>query len=106
MKIDADFLTLLRQHCRADDLPEDVDVAVLRACAEDAAAYVRSFTCRTDEELSEMGGGDWPRELRRAVLLVAAEWYDRREESAQGAVARIPDGFYRLCTPYRKLSKR
>ena len=44
MKIDADFLTLLRQHCRADDLPEDVDGAVLRACAKDAVAYVRTYT--------------------------------------------------------------
>lgn len=106
--ISPEFLDLLRQHVRADDL-EGVDDALLRQYAAAALRMTEQQTARPLSEIAEMYGsaGKLPEDVVQAVLLLAGHWYNTREAvGAPGQAAAVPYGVSALLRPYRKLSRR
>jgi hypothetical protein len=93
---------LLKAHVRADDFADDDDYLMhLRDTAEE---WVLNATHRTDAELREMGGGEYPKSLQHAMLLIAAHWYNQRESVSNTQMYVVPDALQALIKPYRKLS--
>lgn len=94
---------LFRQHCRADDAG-DADDAVLRFYLDTATSVVIKATRRTVEELCAMSDtGDFPHELKMAVMLLGAHYYANREVADTVELKSIPYGMMYLVAPYRKL---
>ena len=94
-------LELLKKHVRADEFSEDDDY--LPHLLDAAVEYVRTGTNRTEEELLELGGGEWPKPLQQAVLLISGHWYNQREAVSGGPMSEVPHGFQALVKPFRKL---
>lgn len=96
-------IELLKKHVRADDFSDDDEyLAHLRDAAE---AFVRTSTNRSEEELLELGGGEWPKPLQQAALLIAGHWYNQREAVSGVQMAEVPYTMQALIKPYRKLAK-
>lgn len=95
-------LELFKQHVRADDLTgED---AVLGHYLRAAEESVVAATQRTADELCEMGDGrNLPTPLVQAVLMLAAHWYNQRENVSAVQMHEVPDSLQSLVKPYRKL---
>lgn len=96
-------LELLKKHVRADDFSDDDEY--LQHLLEAAEAYVCTSTKRTDEELQELGDGEWPKPLQQAVLLAAGHWYNQREAVSGVQMAEVPYTLTALVKPYRKLAR-
>jgi len=64
----------------------DDDDTLLREILEGAEAGVIRQTERTEEELIEMGGGKFPADLKRAILIRAADFYNHPEGSDKADV--------------------
>ena len=94
-------LGALKKHVRADEVSEDDDY--LQHLLDAAVEYVRTGTNRTEEELLELGGGEWPKPLQQAVLLTAGHWYNQREAVSGVQMSEVPHGFQALVKPFRKL---
>lgn len=92
----------MKKHVRADDFADDDDY--LQHLLDTAVEYVRDSTNRTDEELLELGGGEWPKPLRHAVLLTAGHWYNQREAVGGVQMSEVPHTLNALIKPYRKLA--
>lgn len=95
-------LSLFKKHVMADDFSADDDV--LTSYLQSAEAAVISATRRTAAELLNMGGGEFPVELRQAVLLLGGMWYMQRENISQTQMHGIPYGMEYLIKPFRKFS--
>jgi uncharacterized phage protein (predicted DNA packaging) len=95
-------LKLLKLHCRADDYQGDDELLAHYWTA--ARAYVIQATYRTEDELTEMGNGEFPPQLTQCVLMLAAHWYNQRESVSGGAMSRVPDALSSLLLPFRKLA--
>lgn len=96
-------IELLKKHVRADDFSDDDEyLAHLMGTAED---FVRTSTNRSEEELLELGGGEWPKPLQQAALLIAGHWYNQREAVSGVQMAEVPYTMQALIKPYRKLAK-
>lgn len=88
-------LASLKRQCRVDF---DDDDELLTQLAEAASEEVTNRTGRSDEELTEIGKGQWPAPLRQAVLIRAAEFYRDAEGSDR------PNTLFEcLIRPYVKL---
>lgn len=96
-------LELLKKHVRADEFSEDDDY--LQHLLDAAVEYVRTSTNRTEEELLELGRGEWPKPLQQAALLTAGHWYNQREAVSGVQMAEVPYTFQALVKPFRKLAK-
>lgn len=96
-------LELLKKHVRADEFSEDDDY--LQHLLDSAVEYVRTSTNRTEEELLELGRGEWPKPLQQAALLTAGHWYNQREAVSGVQMAEVPYTFQALVKPFRKLAK-
>lgn len=95
-------LALFKKHVRADDFVDD-DV-LMQHYVDAAEAHVIQATNRTDEELRTLGqGGDYPAQLKQAVLLLAGHWYNQRESVAGVQMHEVPDALQALIKPFRKL---
>lgn len=75
----------------------------IQALGDAAASQVLHATRRSIEELLELGGGDYPRELRLAALQLAAHWYRMREAVASTNQVAVPFGINFLVKPFVKL---
>jgi len=95
-------LSLFKQHVRADEFEEDDEL--LQHYLDTAEAYVVKYTHRTLDELKEMGGGALPLQIQQAILKLAGDWYDVREDSSQNGDRPVSNGFRTLAMQFRKLS--
>ncbi len=95
-------LKLFKKHVYADDFTEDDDL--LQAYLDAAEAYVITATHRTFDELVEMGGGDFPAQLTQAVILLAADSYNNRENSQSVQLHEVPYGASAMIKQFRKLA--
>lgn len=95
--------SLFKGHVRADDFSEDDQyLQHILQTAEDA---VISATYRTVEDLTQMGGGQFPKQLQQAVMMLAAHWYNQREGVAGVQMHEVPHSISALIKPFRKLSR-
>lgn len=95
-------LELFKKHVRADDFADDDDY--LEHLLETAEETVIRYTNRTEEELKEMGGGEMPRAIVQAAMLLGGHWYNQRESVAGVQMHEVPDTVGVLVKPYRKLA--
>lgn len=96
-------LQMLKKQVRADDFNDDDDY--LQQLLDVADEYICKYTNRNREELVEMGGGQMPRMLFQAKLLIAAHWYNQREAVSQGEMKEVPYTLSALIKPFRKLAE-
>lgn len=94
-------LDLFKKHVRADDFADD-DVYMLHLLEAAEASVVRA-TGRPATELIECNGGFFPVELKQAVLMLAAHWYNQRESVAAVQMHRVPEAFQTLVKPFTRL---
>lgn len=93
-------LSELKSQTRCDD--GNYNDSLLQRVLEDAEAFVILKTRRTGDELVAMGDGEFPKPLRRAVLMLAAHWY-ANPEGAASAMQEIPYGISATIKPFVRL---
>lgn len=94
-------LALFKKHVRADDFA--ADDAYLEHLLEAAEASVITATNRSERELLDGNGGDFPAPLKHAVMMLAAHWYNQRESVSGVQMHEVPDALQALVKPYREL---
>lgn len=94
-------LELFKKHVRADDFSDD-DVYLLHLI-ETAEETVVNATNRSADELKEDNGGEFPRPLLHAVMMLAAHWYNQRESDSSVQMHTVPDALQALVKPYVRL---
>ena len=92
---------LFKAHVKADDFADD-DV-YLQHLLKTAEKHVIRATRRTEAELTQMGGGEFPPELQHAILMIGAHWYNQRESDSTAQMHQVPDSLSALIKPFRKL---
>lgn len=96
-------LSLFKEHVRADEFNDD-DVT-LQHYLDTAEEFAVTYCHRTEQELKDMNDGEnYPKPVVQAVLLLAGDWYDKREDTMTSQAHPIPNGARTLLMPYRKLS--
>lgn len=96
-------LALFKKHVRADDFTDDDEL--MQHYVDAAEAHVIQATNRTADELQQLGSGEYPAQLKQAVLLLAGHWYNQRESVAGVQMHEVPDALQALIKPFRKLSE-
>lgn len=94
-------LELFKKHVRADDFADD-DV-YLQHLLDTAESHVIRATNRTEDELTEIGGGVFPADLKHAIMMIGAHWYNQRESVSTAQMHSVPDSLQALIKPFRKL---
>lgn len=94
-------LALFKKHVRADDFSDDDEY--LQHLLDTAEITVVTATNRSELELTEGNGGEFPSPLRHAVMMLAAHWYNQRESVSGVQMHEVPDSLQALVKPYRKL---
>ena len=94
-------LALFKKHVRADDFADDDDY--LQHLIDTAEVAVITATNRTEQELTDGNGGEFPAPLKHAIMMVAAHWYNQRESVSSVQMHEVPDALQTLVKPYRKL---
>lgn len=94
-------LELFKKHVNADDFTSDDKY--LQHLLDAAEAHVIRSTHRTGEELAQMEDGNFPVELKHAILMIGAHWYNQREADSIGQMYQVPDSLQALIKPFRKL---
>ncbi|WP_025839154.1 head-tail connector protein [Porphyromonas cangingivalis] len=97
-------IELLKKHVRSDEFSEDDDY--LQHLLDVAEVHVLTSVNRTLAELTKIGGGKVPLEIRQAILLLAGHWYNQREAVSTTEMREVPYTLQALIKPYRKLSNR
>lgn len=95
-------LELFKQHVKADDFADD-DV-YLQHLLDAAEKHVIRYTNRDKYELADMNGGEFPEELKHAILMIGAHWYNQRESVSAASMQSVPDSLQALIKPFRKLA--
>ena len=96
-------LALFKKHVRADDFTDDDEL--MQHYVDAAEAHVIQATNRTADELQQLGSGEYPAQLKQAVLLLAGHWYNQRESVAGVQMHEVPDALQALIKPFRKLAE-
>lgn len=96
-------LELFKKHVRADDFADDDEY--LTHVLETAEVSVVTATNRTVEELKASNDGTFPKPLQHAVMMLAAHWYNQREDVSTSALHTVPNSTMALIKPYRKLAE-
>lgn len=96
-----DFQMLKENHICVDFNDDDAYIAYLY---RNALKRILGLTNRPLEELSELGGGVIPEELRLAAMQLSAHWYRVKESVATINQAVVPMGFHMLVKPFVKLT--
>ena len=96
-------LALFKKHVRADDFTDDDEL--MQHYVDAAEAHVIQATNRTADELQQLGKGEYPAQLKQAVLLLAGHWYNQRESVAGVQMHEVPDALQALIKPFRKLAE-
>lgn len=94
-------LALFKKHVRADDFSDDDEY--LQHLIDTAEVAIITATNRTEEELTDGNGGEFPAPLKHAIMMVAAHWYNQRESVSTTQMHEVPDALQALVKPYRKL---
>lgn len=94
-------LALFKKHVRADDFSDDDEY--LQHLIATAEVAIITATNRTEEELTDGNGGEFPAPLKHAIMMVAAHWYNQRESVSTTQMHEVPDALQALVKPYRKL---
>lgn len=94
-------LELFKKHVKADDFSED-DV-YLQHLLDAAEAHILKAVNRTADELTAIGGGTVPVDIKHAIMLIGAHWYNQRESVGTAQMIEAPDTLQALIKPYRKL---
>lgn len=94
-------LDLFKKHVNADDFSGDDEL--LRHYLDTATEAIITETNRTDENLTDIGGGRWPLALVQAAMLLAGHWYNQREDVSAVQMHEIPCGVQALVKPYVRL---
>src|SRR5574344_951488 len=94
-------LDLFKKHVRADDFSDDD--TYLSHLIEASQESIINATNRTETELIEIGGGNFPPTLKHAIMMLAAHWYNQREPVSTTQMHEVPDALQSLIKPYRKL---
>lgn len=92
---------VLKKHVRAEDFSDDDEL--LEVYLNAAKEAVIKATCRTEEELTEIGGGVFPHQLDIAILNLAGHWYNTRESVAAVDMHEVPYTYQAMIKPYRRL---
>jgi len=96
-------LNLLKTHVRADEYSNDD--TLLQHYLDAAEAFTLAYTHRTSAEMIELGDGTtYPVPVVQAILLLAGDWYNNREDSTTQNMRPITNGFRVLVFPYRSLT--
>lgn len=96
-------LDLFKKHVRADDFADDDDY--LQHLLDTAEESIVKATNRTENELVNIGGGNMPKAILHATMMLAAHWYNQRESVSGVQMHEVPDSLSALIKPYRKLSE-
>ena len=96
-------LALFKAHVRADDFAGDD--TLLQHYLDAAEAAVIRDTNRTEAELTEINGGTFPVQIKQAIMLLGAHWYNQRESVASVEMREVPDTLQALIKPCRKLAE-
>ena len=95
-------LQLIKAQLRMEqDFTEEDELLTLYG--ESAEQTILDQTRRTDAELVEMGGGEFPPTLKHAILLLGAHLYNQRESVSSVQLHAVPDALQSLIKPYRRL---
>lgn len=94
-------LALFKKHVRADDFADDDEY--LQHLIDTAEVAIITATNRTEQELTDGNGGEFPTPLKHAIMMVAAHWYNQRESVSSVHMHEVPDALQALVKPYRKL---
>jgi uncharacterized phage protein (predicted DNA packaging) len=94
-------LALFKKHVRADDFSDDDEY--LQHLIDTAEVAIITATNRTEKELTDGNGGEFPAPLKHAIMMVAAHWYNQRESVSTTQMHEVPDALQALVKPYRKL---
>ncbi|MCM1022411.1 MAG: head-tail connector protein [Muribaculaceae bacterium] len=97
-------LALFKKHVRADDFSDDDEY--LQHLIDSAEVAVIAATNRSEQELIDGNGGEFPAPLKHAVMMLAAHWYNQRESVSTAQMHEVPDALQALVKPYRKLGSR
>lgn len=95
-------LEIFKKLTRLDDISDRNDL--LEELLGAAEEHVVRATQRTQEELTEMNGGEFPRSLRQAIMMLAAYWFSQVEAGGAANVAEVPFGVTTLVKSWRKLA--
>jgi len=97
-------LDLLKKQVRADDFT--ADDKLLQMYLDTATATVIAATNRTYEELQGMtSNGELPLQVQQAILMLAADWYNQREDTTNLSANAVPNGVRMLVAQFRKLGE-
>lgn len=94
-------LELLKKQVRADDF--DGDDIYLEHLLQVAESQVESMTGYSAEELACIPDGDYPAELKQAILLRAASMYAYREDVDTASLSEVPNSTKALVKPWQKM---
>lgn len=94
-------LELLKKQVRADDF--DGDDIYLEHLLQVAESQVESMTGYSAEELACIPDGDYPAELKQAILLRAASMYAYREDVDTASLSEFPNSTKALVKPWQKM---
>lgn len=94
-------LALFKKHVRADDFADDDEY--LEHLLATAEVSIITATNRTEQELIDGNGGEFPAPLKHAVMMLAGHWYNQRESVSTVQMHEVPDALQALVKPYRKL---
>lgn len=95
-------LELFKKHVRADDFSDDDEY--LQYLLDAAQESIITATNRSVDELNGIGGGNFPKSLQQAIMMLAAHWYNQRESVSSVQMYEVPDSLQILIKPYRKLT--
>ena len=94
-------MELLKKQVRADDFEGD-DI-YLEHLLQVAESQVESMTGYSAEELACIPDGDYPAELKQAILLRAASMYAYREDVDTASLSEVPNSTKALVKPWQKM---
>ena len=94
-------MELLKKQVRADDF--DGDDIYLEHLLQVAESQVESMTGYSAEELACIPDGDYPAELKQAILLRAASMYAYREDVDTASLSEVPNSTKALVKPWQKM---
>lgn len=95
-------LALLKKHVKADDFTED-DAYLQHLLDVSRSAVIRA-TNRDESELISPENGEIFPELKQAILMLAAHWYNQRESVSAVQMHEVPSSMDALVKPFRKLA--
>lgn len=94
-------LELLKQQVHAEDF--EGDDALLNECLLDAEQQVLDMIGWTADEVSGIPDNEFPRPLKRAILVRASTLYRYREDTETQQTSQIPLSTQALLKPYSRL---